>query len=551
MEKRRYSRFPLLALFLFVSSFFAKAQSNQSDVNSDNNSRPITSYSSISLSDSLFDESLSSELSIELDSLISTWYVKNAFNLDSLNLIDRSDTLNIEYPDSVYISRLTNLDSFINLPFNQTVRDIISFYTGKRRSLVSILLGLSNYYFPMFEETLAKYDLPLELKYMPVIESALNPKAISRAKAHGLWQFMYSTAKLYGLEINSFVDERFDPLKSTDAACRFLRDLYDLYGDWHLVIAAYNCGPGNINKAIRRSGGDHNYWDIYSKLPRETRRYIPTFIAAVYVMNYAKEHRLTPAKPFFRIETDTIELHAYYNFAQISSVLNISVDELRQFNPQYRRDIIPAKTDKPYILRLPSDKILAFIDNQAQIYAFNRDKFFPDNKIVIPKGNIAYTDIKGKKKIYYTVRSGDTPGGIANKHDISLANLRSWNNIRHDIIRVGQKLAIYIPTKSESKSLKMIASTSRKTDEQLVSPVNTMGISAKSIESSSTMEAGIRTEPEEYTFYTVKNGDSLYTIAQKFDGVSDADIKVLNRIKDVRGLIPGQRLKIPVKGNDI
>jgi membrane-bound lytic murein transglycosylase D len=550
MEKGKYCRFLLLLLFFCVFSSFTKAQNLQSDIGLNDNNNPGTQDSHITLPDSLCDENLKSVLSVELDSLVSTWYVKNAFNLDSLNLVDRSDTLNIVYPDSVYISRLKNLDSFINLPFNETVRKLISFYTEKRRPLVSIMLGLSNYYFPLFEEMLAKYDLPLELKYLPIIESALNPKAISRARAAGLWQFMYSTGKLYGLEINSYVDERFDPLKATDAACRFLRDLYDLYKDWHLVMAAYNCGPGNINKAIRRSGGDQNYWDIYNRLPRETRGYIPIFIAATYVMNYAKDHRLNPTKPSFRMETDTIELHSYYNFEQISVNLNIPIDELRLINPQYKRDIIPAKSDKPYILRLPSDKVMAFIDNQAQIYAYNRDKFFPNNQIVIPKGSLAYADIDGKKKIFYSVRSGDSPGSIAKKHHISLANLRSWNNLRHDLIRVGQKLAIYVPSKGESKTTQMVASVSKASVEQSVNPTDTLAVITNRVKSENIHEAGTKI-PVEYTYYTVRSGDSLYTIAKKFNGVSDAEIMVLNQITDVNNLMPGQKLKIPVKENGI
>jgi membrane-bound lytic murein transglycosylase D len=552
MEKGKYSRFLHLALLICLFSLFAKAQNNQSNISlNDINNLRTQDYSRITLPDSLCNENLSSLLSAELDSLVSTWYVKNAFNLDSLQLVDRSDTLNIAYSDSVYISRLKNLDSFINLPFNETVRKLISFYTEKRRPLVSIMLGLSNYYFPMFEEKLAKYDLPLELKYLPIIESALNPKAISRARAAGLWQFMYNTAKLYGLEINSYVDERFDPLKATDAACRFLRDLYDLYRDWHLVLAAYNCGPGNINKAIRRSGGDQNYWDIYYKLPRETKGYIPIFIAATYVMNYAKEHRLTPSKPSFRFETDTIELHSYYNFEQISANLNIPIDELRQINPQYKRDIIPAKSDKPYILRLPSDKVMAFIDNQAQIYAYNRDKFFPNNQIVIPKGSLTYADISGKNKIYYTVRSGDNPGSIAKKHHISLANLRSWNNLRHDMIRVGQKLAIYVPSKGESKSTQMVASVTKAPGEKSVNTTITSAVNIKPAEFADTGKAGADNITEEYTYYTVRSGDSLYTIAKKFNGVSDADIMVLNQITDVNSLMPGQKLKIPKKETGI
>lgn len=550
MEKGKNRRFLILVLALCLFSLFTTAQTNPSYTTLNKINNKIQDYRS-TLPDSVCNENLSNVLSAELDSLVSTWYVKKAFNLDSLNLVDRSDTLNIEYSDSVYINRLKNIDSFINLPFNETVKKLITFYTEKRRSLVSIMLGLSNYYFPLFEETLAKYDLPIELKYVPIIESALNPKAISRARAAGLWQFMYPTAKLYGLEINSYIDERFDPLKSTVAACRFLKDLYDVYQDWHLVLAAYNCGPGNIDKAIQRSGGDQNYWDIYYKLPRETRGYIPIFVAAAYVMNYAKEHRLTPVKPSFKMETDTIELHSYYNFEQISAIINIPIEELRLFNPQYKRNVIPAKSDKPYILRLPSDKVLAFIDNQDKIYAYNRDKFFPNNQIVIPKGSLAWADIDGKKKVYYTVRSGDNPGSIAKKHHISLANLRNWNNLRHDVIRAGQKLVIYVPSKGEPRTKQLFASTSDKSVERVASPADTLNMKKNRGNTANTGTVGSTPVSEEYTYYTVKSGDNLYAIAKKFNGVSDAEIMNLNQITDVNSLMPGQKLKIPIKDNGI
>jgi len=413
------------------------------------------------------------------------------------------------------------------------------------------MMGLSSYYFPLFEEILAKYNLPLELKYLPIIESALNPRAISRVRASGLWQFMYGTAKIYGLEMNSFVDERFDPIKSTEAACRYLRDLYEIYGDWHVVLAAYNCGPGNINKAIRRSGGEQSYWDIYNKLPKETRAYIPTFIGATYVMNYAKEYQLTPIEPSFKIQTDTIELHAYYNFQQIAVNLNIPIEELRQLNPQYKRDIIPAKSDKPYILKLPTDKISGFIDNQAQIFAYNREKFFPNNQIIIPKSGIAYADVDGKKKIYYTVRAGDNPGSIAKKHRISLANLRSWNNLHHDIIQIGQKLAIYVPENASPKTKQMVASVSKTPVVEPAKPIESQPVTGQVSQSANVQLVSNNAINEEYTYYTVRSGDSLYTIAKQFNGVSDADIMAANQIKDANNLMPGQKLKIPKKGEGI
>ena len=543
MRKGKY-RFLLPALFLSALSLCGQAQSNQLKVASVDNTKHNKQDSLINSPDSICVKNLNKILSDKLDSLVNTWYAKNAFKVDTTKFSTLSDSLISAIPDSVYVNRLKNLDSYISLPFNETVKHIISFY-NRRPTQVSIMMGLSNYYFPLFEEILAKYNLPLELKYLPIIESALNPRAISRVRASGLWQFMYSTAKLYGLEINSFVDERFDPIKSTEAACHFLKDLYSIYNDWHLVIAAYNCGPGNINKAIRRSGGEQNYWDIYYKLPKETREYIPTYIAATYVMNYSKDQGLSPTEPSFKLQTDTIELHAYYNFAQVAATLNISIEELRQLNPQYVRDIIPAKSDKPYILKLPIDKISAFINNQAQIYAYNRDKFFPNNQIIIPKGGLASMDVNGKKKIYYTVRDGESPGSIAKKHHVTLASLRSWNNIRHDVIRVGQKLAIYIPEKGTSKSNQLVASVSKPQPKGIVKSIDSLSVNKQT--PSSVDQSANNSLTQEYTYYTVRSGDSIATIAKQFTGVSDVDIIAVNQIKDANSLTPGQKLKIPKK----
>ena len=326
------------------------------------------------------------------------------------------------------------------------------------------MLGLSKYYFPIFEEALERYQLPLELKYLPIIESALNPKIVSRAGASGLWQFMIGTGKLYGLEINSYIDERNDPIKSSDAAARYLRDLYAIYGDWHVVIAAYNCGPGNINKAVRRSGGKQSYWDIYYSLPRETRGYIPVFIAASYVMNYAKEHHLVAAEPKFKTVTDTIEVHNYLNFEQLAAVMNISVDELRQLNPQYRRDIVPARPNKPYILKLPSEAISAFIDNESQIFAYNRDKYFPNNMLVPLKGRYRGSrgvSAEGMREITHVVKSGDKLGTLASKYRVSINDLKEWNDLRKSTLHIGQRITLYVPGKSLKGKEAVIAKTKK------------------------------------------------------------------------------------------
>lgn len=533
----------ILGILTLTITINANAQVNDNQLKSSIAPAEVKTADSIKCNpaDSLSNDNLDALLTDKLDSMSNTWLVQNAFPVDSIEQALAADTLQRELPDSVYISRLQNLDSFIPLPYNESVKKFINFYFNRRRGMVSIMMGLTNYYFPLFEEALARYNLPMELKYLPIIESALNPKIVSRAGASGLWQFMHGTAKMYGLEINSYIDERNDPIKSTDAAARYLRDLYAIYGDWHVVIAAYNCGPGNINKAVRRSGGKQNYWEIYANLPRETRGYIPIFIAANYVMNYAKEHHLFPVEPTIKMVTDTIVLTSYLNFQQIAAVINLPVEEIRQLNPQYKRDIIPAKQDKHFALKLPIDKITPFIDNQTQILAYDREKYFPNNQIALirdDRGSSRYSNTSGKKKIIYTVKSGDNPGAIANMFKISVNSLIEWNNIRHNKIKIGQQLAIYVNGKSSKSKI-----DSPLAEAETTKIPTATSISAKPVESIT----GINTIKDEYTYYTVRQGDSLHTIAQQFAGVSDTEIKLLNNIKNVKGLIVGQKLKIPVK----
>jgi len=501
------------------------------------------------MADKAINENLNMLVSDKLDSLVNTWYNKNAFCYNKTEFDTLPEELKSYLPDSVYTSRLQAIDSFLPLPYNETVRNFIGLYTIRKRELTNYMLGLSKYYFPIFEEALERYQLPLELKYLPIIESALNPKIVSRAGASGLWQFMIGTGKLYGLEINSYIDERNDPIKSSDAAARYLRDLYSIYGDWHVVIAAYNCGPGNVNKAVRRSGGKQSYWDIYYSLPRETRGYIPVFIAASYVMNYAKEHHLVAAEPKFKTITDTIEVHNYLNFGQLSAVMNISVDELRQLNPQYRRDIVPARPDKPYILKLPSEAISAFIDNESQIFAYDRDKYFPNNMLVPLKGYLHGSKgsaAQGMREITHVVKSGENLGSIAKEYRVTIADVKEWNDIRKKMLHIGQRITVYVPGKSlKSKEAKL----EKPKPEQQTLANNSAAVKEVKTENT-TIAAGTDTNAEstttsDYILYTVQRGDSLFTIAKKFPGITDADLRAFNNIRNVRGLYPGQQLKIP------
>jgi len=524
------------------------------------------------------DENLNKYFSDKLDSMLSSWYVQNAFLLDSTELAE-ADTLKQTLPDSVYIQRLQSMQSAVSLSYNNTVKNFIAMYTVRKPKQVAVMLGLANYYFPMFEEALAKYGLPMELKYLPIIESALNPGANSVASAVGLWQFMYGTGKMYKLEISTFVDERRDPLKATDAAVRYLRDLYNIYNDWHLVIAAYNCGPGNVNKAIKRSGNARDYWKIYYKLPKETRGYVPAFIAANYVMNFYQSHNIFPKSPDFPIITDTIMVNDYLHFNQVSEVIGLPVEQIRSLNPQYRRDIIPASKERAYSLVLPQDEISAYLENEGTIHNHRRTEFFPNNQIVNPQNYYASqspSDIKGRDKITYTVKSGDNLGLISAWFRVRTSDLKYWNKMRSNFLKAGQKLTVYVPEgqgEYYSNVSKMSKAEKQKSLNQkpTISPAPALATSAKNkpaektaekvvpaeasektlaevVESgkkdSSTVKPATQPAGDEIVYYTVRKGDNFWSIAKKFPGVSNQEIMKINNIKAANSLKVGQVLKI-------
>jgi len=471
-----------------------------------------------------------------LDYYYTSWYTSKQDSVTYADSACITENLKNISPcsDSLYLARLDSMQSAIPLSFNDIVRTYIELYVVKRRFQVANMLGIAEYYFPIFEEALDAECMPLELKYLPVIESALNPRALSRAGASGLWQFMYSTGKLYKLEINSFVDERRDPYLATKAAVRYLNDLYAIYEDWILVIAAYNCGPGNVNKAIRRSGGKKNYWDIYYYLPRETRGYVPAFIAANYVFRYHKAHGIFPIEPTLPTLCDSIMLDEAVHFEQIAAKLDISVEQLRDLNPQYRADVVPAGFGKTYALRMPYSHVNQFIDRQDSIFACNRSKYFNDaDRTADPKNRIKVhahaLGSDGRVRLVYTVKSGDVPGAIALKFNVRTADLKYWNNLNKKMtIRPGQKLVLYVPEKKAAQY---------KNNTTYAGKVNNT-VGAPKVE----------TIDGEFVLYTVKKGENLWTIAKKYPGVSNRDIMKWNGLtdKDVRGIKPGQKLKIKI-----
>lgn len=354
----------------------------------------------------------------------------------------QADTLITELPDSIYKIRLQALPLIIEVPYNEVVRKYILRYIKHSPRQLAALQRKSEYYFPIFENIIARHQLPYELCYLSIVESALNPQARSHMGAAGLWQFMPATGKRYGLEVNSLVDERMDPIRSTEAACKYLSDLYDIFNDWNLAIAAYNCGPGNVNKAIHRAGGKRDFWSIYPFLPRETRGYLPIFIAVLYAMNYAGMHGICPSEPLLTMASDTIVTTQRQHLKQIAANLNIPLSELRRLNPQYPRDIIPG--NKEYAICLPIEKVGEYIDNERTILAYQADELINNRRDEIEL--LQRTSVYGGYSIngvtYYKIKAGDTLGGIAKKFHVSVKQLKAWNGLKSDAIRAGKTLKI-------------------------------------------------------------------------------------------------------------
>ncbi len=418
----------------------------------------------------------------------------------------------VDYPElntDTLKKRLLELDAKtpFNVVYNPALESVIKSYLKRRRNSLQRLMMLSEYYFPMFERELDNYNIPLEIKYLAIVESALKPRAKSRVGATGLWQFMYATGKYYDLDVSSYVDERSDPLKSTEAAAKYLSKLYSVFGDWDLALAAYNSGPGNVTKAIRRSGGYENYWNIRNYLPRETAGYLPAFLATMYIFENAEELGFSRVKPEFAyLETDTLHVKQMITLDQVSEVTGVKIEELQFLNPSYKLDIIPFIKDETHTLRLPIPAIGPFVSNEEKIYAYAKAEF---NKREKPLPQF----IESETKTRYTVRSGDYLGKIARKFSVRVSQIKQWNGLRSNNLSIGQRLTIYPrnSTVTPKKTTSTVASSGTKTS------------SGKT--------------------YIVKQGDSLWSIAQKHSGISVENIKEWNGISGT-SLKPGMTLKM-------
>lgn len=445
------------------------------------------------------------------DSLLHAWYnQKNTeeyvqeINLDSVKLTS-------SIPDSVYIRRLKEMNSFITLPYNDIVRSYLIHYSEKMKSGMKRIIGLSSYYMPIFQETFDRHGLPEELKAMAIIESALNPTAVSRAGAKGMWQFMYNTAKIYGLHIDSFVDERLDPVKSADAAARYLKDAYKIFGDWNLAIASYNCGAGNVQKAIKRAGS-RQFWDIWPFLPRETRGYVPAFVGALYAMKYHKEHGIEALAAPMPVHTDTFKIRKMVHLKQVSELTGAPLEELQSLNPQYRHNIIPGN-DREYILRIPYKFTDAFIAHEDSLHRHKDSIYF--NPLTIKK----IKDGGDGQRIVYRVKSGDYLGKIATRYRVTVTQIKKWNGLKSNNISIGQRLIIY------SGRAGAVASSS-------------------SSGNSSGPKVNTAAAAKGHTLYKVKEGDSFYLIAKNYPGVSAQNIMDYNGLSS-SSLRPGTTIKIP------
>jgi membrane-bound lytic murein transglycosylase D len=501
------------------------------------NSEIVSTPKPISFLDSIKSSFVKYDRTVKTDSL---WMNQIGSTLDIYNDLETEiNTVNIdkdidkELPTELLKERLAAMDakSPFNIEYNQGLENLIKSFLKNRRKAFANQMAVAQYYFPLFEEALAKQNVPLEIKYLAVVESALNPKAVSKMGATGLWQFMYHTGKQYKLNIDSYVDERSDPLKSSDAAAQYMTNMYTIFNDWDLVLASYNSGPGNVTKAIRRSGGQQNFWNIKKFLPQETQGYVPAFLATMYIYEYHKEHGIVPKKAFVRhFATDTVMVKKEMSFAQISNLLDIPIEQLQALNPSYKRNVIPNYAGKNHYLTLPSCKVAVFTSNEDKIYAFiqyemdKREKINDGRKSNFIKDSAATALASNTKVKYYKVKRGDNLGDIAKRNDVAVSDLKKWNRLKGNSVAAGKSLKIIIEKDSDSSSVQLASNNEK--NKALIVKDNTSIASKENkvaVDKTDTLVANAK------NFYIVQKGDNLNTIAKKYN-TTVAEIKEWNHL---------------------
>ena len=470
--------------------------------------------------------------------------------LNDIATIDVDKKVDYELSTELLKQRLKEMDakSPFNIQYNPALENVIKSFLKNRKKSFERLMAISEYYFPTFEEALAKQNVPLEIKYLSIVESALNPKAVSRVGATGLWQFMYQTGKEYNLNVDSFVDERSDPLKSSKAATQYMTNMYRIFGDWELVLASYNSGAGNVAKAIRGSGGQQNYWNIRKYLPKETQGYVPAFLATMYIYEYHKEHGIVPNRAIVKhFETDTVMIKKEMSFKQIADLMDVPVSQIQLLNPAYKMNVVPFYPNKPHFLRLPKEKIAVFTSNEEKIYAYvdkERTKIEMPHYVTNSRlaSNTTTSDTSSNSKYssktkYHTVRRGESLGLISNKYGVAVSDLKRWNNLRSNSINYGAKLKIVSTIKEKVSAPKEVPAVIEKEEETAIASVQVTN-----------PEADGEIKIDEASVYTVQKGDNLSSIARKFN-ISVAELKELNNLEDANVKLD-TKLKI-LKSNEV
>ena len=487
--------------------------------------------------DSLTEAAVKSSLdeqSAKMDEMLHLWYVqREIISANSVLAELTDDTTSFCHNDSLMAARLSKIVTVVPLAYNNKVGSFIELYSIRRKKSSAAMLGLAQYYFPWMQAIFDKYDVPEELIYLTIIESGLNPLAVSKAGATGIWQFMYQTGKLYGLEVNTFVDDRRDPYKATDAAARHLRDLYNMFGDWGLAISAYNCGAGNVRKAIARSGGKQTFWQVSPYLPRETQNYFPLYIGALYLMKYHNDYGIQAAKIAIPSAVDTVMVHKEMHLEQVSRVLNIDLDELKTLNPQYKRLIIPAYS-QPYPIRLRITDMVRFIELQDSIHNFHYDEYFTPMKVYTSQFTGKPLAEGESKKIYYYVKSGDNLSKIAAKYHLSVAELKKMNKLSSNSVKVKQRLLVGYEYVAPAKPV----------EPAPVAADTLVELMARDTASNMLQAPVIKEEPATPVVYYVKKGDTMSSIANRYHTTA-RKIADYNRIANMNALKVGQKLMIP------